>query len=146
MRTSDGGDLKVVDNWGQEVMKQHSPREWTGSTRFRKAWRILYDQPGAPVDAVGILDFLLTSHHAKRWNLNDPKDQREGMCLIREQRPRLVLGSCRNAGRVMQERTPCWESVEGHAICFAVLYHEQLSRGVWFLHDLSGYASQLSRA
>ena len=38
MRTADGGELRIVDNWEEEEMKQTSPRERTGSIRFTKAW------------------------------------------------------------------------------------------------------------
>ena len=31
-----------------------------------------------------------------------------------------------------------------HTVLYIVLYHEQVRRGAWFLHDLSGNASQLS--
>ena len=74
-------ELRAVDNWREEEMKQNSPHEWTGITRFRKAWRKLYDQPGEPGEGVEILDFRLASHHGKRWNLNDPRDQREVLVL-----------------------------------------------------------------
>ena len=73
-----------------------------------------------------ILDLRPTSHQGKRWNLGDPKDQREILLLIRKKRPKLVI-AC------------------GMCILFCtVLYYEQIRRGAWFLHDLSGDASQLS--
>ena len=54
------------------------------------------------------------------------KDQREMLWLIGKKRPKLVTGY-------------------GKCILFCrVLYHEQIRRGAWFLHDLSGDASQLS--
>ena len=54
------------------------------------------------------------------------KDQRENLWLIRKKRPKLVIGC-------------------GKCILFCtVLYHEQIRRGAWFLHDLSGDTLQLS--
>ena len=74
----------------------------------------------------GILDLQPTSQQGKRWNLCDRKDQREILWLIRKKRPKLVIGY-------------------GKCILFCtVLYHEQIRRGAWFLHDLSGDALQLS--
>ena len=73
-----------------------------------------------------ILDLRPTSQQGKEWNLRDRKDQREILWLIRKKCPKLVIGC-------------------GKCILFcAVLYHEQIRRGAWFLHDLSGDASQLS--
>ena len=48
------------------------------------------------------------------------------MWLVREKRPELVIGSSK-----------C-------TLFCTVLYYEQIRRGAWFLHDLSGDASQLS--
>ena len=74
----------------------------------------------------GIFDLRPKSQQDKRWNLSDRKDQREILWLIRKKRPKLVIGC-------------------GKCILFCtVLYHEQIRRGAWFLHDLSGDASQLS--
>ena len=76
----------------------------------------------------GILDFRPTSQQGNRWNLTNRKDQGEILWLIRKKHPKLVIGC-------------------GKCILFCtVLYHEQIRRGAWFLHDLSGNASQLSRA
>ena len=73
-----------------------------------------------------ILDLRPTSQQGKWWNLSDRKDQRKKLWLIRKKRPKLVIGF-------------------GKCILFCtVLYHEQIRRGAWFLHDLSGDASQLS--
>ena len=73
-----------------------------------------------------ILDLRPTSQQGKEWNLRDRKDQREILWLIRNKCPKLVI-KC------------------GKCILFCtVLYHEQIKRGAWFLHDLSGDASQLS--
>ena len=58
-------------------MKQNSPREWTGSTRFRKTWGTFYDHHRAPVEAVEILDLRHTLHHVKRKNLNDLREAPE---------------------------------------------------------------------
>ena len=75
---------------------------------------------------VGILDLRPTSQQGKRWNFSDRKDQCEILWPIRNTRPKLVIGY-------------------GRCILFCtVLYHEQRRRGAWFLHDLSGDASQLS--
>ena len=63
---------------------------------------------------------------AERWNLSYRKDQREILCLIRKKRPKHVIGY----GRCI-------------LLC-TVLCHEQITRGAWFLHDLSGDASQLT--
>ena len=73
-----------------------------------------------------ILDLRPTSQQGKGWNLRDRKDQREILWLIRKKCPKLVIGC-------------------GKCILFCtVLFHEQIRRGAWFLHDLSGDASQLS--
>ena len=67
-----------------------------------------------------------TSQQGERWNLGDPKDLREMLWLTRKKRPKLVIGC-------------------GRCILFCtVLHHEHTRRGAWFLHDLSGDASQLS--
>ena len=125
-------------------------REWTGSTIFRKSWGVLCDfenenqmhsktcssdieQMQPPVgddfsldENGGIFDLRPKSQQGKRWNLSDQKDQRAILWLIRKKRPKLVIGC-------------------GKCILFCtVLYHEQIRRGAWFLHDLSGDASQLS--
>ena len=74
-----------------------------------------------------ILDLRPNAQQGKRWILRDRKDQREILWLIRKKRPKLVIGY-------------------GKCVLFCtVLYHEQIRRGVWFLHGLSGDAS-LSRA
>ena len=74
----------------------------------------------------GILDLGPTSQQGKGWNFSDRKDQRKILWLIRKKRPKLVIGY-------------------GKCILFCtVLCHEQIRRGAWFLHDLSGDASQLS--
>ena len=93
MRTDDGGELKIVDKWVREEMKQTSRRERTGSTRFREACGTLHDRAGAPGEAVEILDLGPTSHHGKGRNRNDPKDQPQVLCLIREKRLELVICS-----------------------------------------------------
>ena len=73
-----------------------------------------------------ILDLRPTSQQGKEWNLRDSKDQREVLWLIRKKCPKLVIGC-------------------GKCILFGtVLFHEQIRRGAWFLHGLSGDASQLS--
>ena len=74
----------------------------------------------------GIPDLRPTSQQGNRWNLRNRKDQRNILWLIRKKHPKLVIGC-------------------GKCILFCtVLYHEQIRRGAWFLHDLSGNASQLS--
>ena len=95
--------------------------------------RVLSEQTQPPAeddfsaDVKGdILDLRTTSQQGKRWNSSDRKDQREILWRIRKKRPKLVIGY-------------------GKCILFCtVLYHEQIRRGAWFLHDLSGDASQLS--
>ena len=73
-----------------------------------------------------ILDLRPTSKQVKRWNLFDPKHQRAILWLILKNCPKIVIGY-------------------GKCILFCtVLYHEQIRRGTWFLHDLGGDASQLS--
>ena len=72
------------------------------------------------------LTFDPPAQHCKRWNLGDRKDEREILWLIRKKCPKRVIGC-------------------GKCKLFCtVLYHEQIRRGAWFLHDLSGDASQLS--
>ena len=164
--STDGGEWRIVDRWGdkgsenQEHRKtcsrrdketpQGLPQEWTGSTRFRKSWRVLSDyeygnhehretcssdieqtQPAAEDDLSldangGILDLRPTSQQGNRWNLKDRKDQRKILWLIRKERLKLVIGC-------------------GKCILFCtVLYREQIRSGAWFLHDLSGDALHLS--
>ena len=101
---------------GDKETPQDPPQEWTGSTRFRKSWEALCDhesenfQHRKPVAATsnkcshwqrndflpdvngGILDFRPTSQQGKRWNLRNRKDRREILWLIRNKRPKLVIG------------------------------------------------------
>ena len=63
---------------------------------------------------------------AKRLDLRNQKDQHENFWLTRKKHPKLVIGY-------------------GRCILFCtLLYHEKIRRRAWFLHDLSGDASQLS--
>ena len=143
---------------GNKETPQGLPHEWTGSTKFRKSWGALSEQTQSKQQCSGvgsaciekpmgdtaslaeeepkfeidlraesdILDLGPTSQQGKEWNLRDTKDQREILWLIRKKCPKLVIGC-------------------GKCILFcAVLYHEQIRRGPWFLHDLSGDASQVS--
>ena len=164
--STDGGEWRIVDRWdakearimstwrleagGDKETPQDLPQEWTGSTRFRKSWGVLSDQKSEnrehretcssdieqmqPLEEDdflldvngGILDLRPTSQQSNRWNLRNRKHQRNILWLIRKKHPKLVTGC-------------------GKCILFcAVLYHEQIRRGAWFLHDLSGNASQLS--
>ena len=77
----------------------------------------------------GILDLRPTSQQGKEWNLRKRKDQLDILWLIRKKCPRLVIGC-------------------GECILFCtVLYHEQIRRGAWFLHNLSAtHRSSLFRA
>ena len=109
----------------------------TGSTRFRKSWGVLSDLKSEnrehreednflPDVNGGILDLRPTSQQGNRWNLSDRKDQRKILWLVRKKHPKLIIGC-------------------GNCILFCtVLHHEQIRRGTWFLHDLSGNASKLS--
>ena len=121
----------IVDRWGDKETFQDLPQEWTGSTRLRKSWAVVSEQTQPPAedfspDVMGdILDLRPTSQQGKRWNLCDPEHQREILWLICKNCPKLVIGY----GRCI---LPC-----------TVLYHEQIRRGVWFLHDLGDDASQL---
>ena len=131
--STDGGERRIIDRGGDKETSQDLPREWTGSTKFRKSWGVLSEQtkPSAEGDLSrdvkgDILDLRPTSQQGKEWNLRNRKDQLEILCLIRKKCPKLVIGC-------------------GKCILFCtVLYHEQIRRGAWFLHDLSGDASQLS--
>ena len=121
-----------VDRWGDKEISQGLLQEWTRSTRFT-VLGVLSEKTQPPAeddfsaDVKGdILDFRTTSQQGKRWNSSDRKDQREILWRIRKKRPKLVIGY-------------------GKCILFCtVLYHEQIRRGAWFFHDLSGDASQLS--
>ena len=131
--STDGGERRIVDRWGDKETSQDLPQEWTASTRFRKSWRVLKEQTQPPAeddfspDVKGdILDLRPISQQGKRWNLSDREGQREILWLIRKKRPKLVIAD------------------GGCTLCSTVLYHEQIRRGAWFLHDLSGDASQLS--
>ena len=142
---------------GDKETLQGLPHEWTGSTKFRKSWGALSEQTqskqqrsgvgstciGKPMrdtslaeeepkfeidlrEESDILDFRPTSQRGKERNNKDRKDQLEILRLMRKKCPKLVIGC-------------------GKCILFCtVLYHEQIRRGTWFLHDLSGDASQLS--
>ena len=148
--SADGGEWRIVDRWGDTETPQDLPQEWTGSTRFRKSWWVLSDYEGEnrehretcnsdieqmqpleeddflPDVNGGILDLRPTSQHGDMWNLRNRIDQRKILGLIRKKHPKLVIGC-------------------GKRILFCtVLYHEQIRRRAWFLHDLSGNASQLS--
>ena len=131
--STDGGERRIVDRWDDKETSKDLPQEWTGSTKFRKSWGVLSEQtkPSAEGDLLhdvegDILDLRPTSQQGKEWNLRNRKDQLEILWLIRKKCPRLVIGC-------------------GECILFCtVLYHEQIRRGAWFLHDLSGDASQLS--
>ena len=164
--STDGGEWRIVDRWddkgsenhehietcsrGDKETRQDLPQKWTGSSRFRKSWGVLIDhksenrehretcssdieqmQPLEEDDFLpdvngGILDLRPTSQQGNRWNLRNRKDQRKNLWLIRKKHPKLVIGcgKCR--------------------LFCTVLYHEQIRRGAWLLHDLSGNASQLS--
>ena len=72
---------------------------WTGRARFRKSVEVLSEQtkPSAESDFSpevkgDILDLRPTQQQGRRWNLPDPKDQREILWLIRRKRPKLVIG------------------------------------------------------
>ena len=112
--------LKICFKNGQEAQDSES------------LGRVLSEQTQPPAeddisaDVKGdILDFRTTSQQGKRWNFSDRKNQREIFWRIRKKRPKLVIGY-------------------GKCILFCtVLYHEQVRRGAWFFHDLSGDASQL---
>ena len=131
--STDGGELRIIDRWGDKETSQDLPQEWTGSTKFRKSWGVLGEQtkPSAERDHSrdvegDILDLRPTSQQGKEWNLRNRKDQLEIVWLIRKKCPKLVIGCCK-------------------CILFCtVLYHEQIRKGAWSLHDLSGDASQLS--
>ena len=141
---------------GNKETPQDLPHEWKGSTKFRKSWGALSEQTRSKQQRSGgwfslhwetdarhritcrrakvidlraesdILDLRPTSQQGNRWNLRERKDQHEILWLIRMKHPKLVIGC-------------------GKCILFCtVLYHEQIRRGLWFLHDLSGDASQLS--
>ena len=47
-----------------------------------------------------ILDFRPTSQQGKRWNLGDPKDQREILWMVHKKRSKLVIGSVMCKGSV----------------------------------------------
>ena len=129
---------------------QDLPQEWTRSTIFRKSWGVLSHhksenrehretcssdvermQPLEEDDFLldvngGILDLSATSQQGNKWNLRNRKDQRKFLWLIRKKHPKLVIG-------------------RGKCMLFcAVLCNEQIKRGAWFLHDISGDASKLS--
>ena len=74
-----------------------------------------------------ILDLRPTSQQGKEWNLRDRKDQREVFVADTQEVPET-----------------CHRMRQVHILFCTVLYHEQVRRGAWFLHDLSGDAPQLS--
>ena len=77
-------------------------------------------------EGVTFLTFDPLRTKARCGNLRDGEDQRKILWLIRKKRPKLVIGY-------------------GKCILFCtVLHRDQTRRGAWFLHDLSGDASQLS--
>ena len=151
-RRIDGGAWRIVDRWRDKVTSQDLPHEWTGSRKFRKSWGALSEQTqskqqrsrvgsaciGKPMrdtaslveeDSKFEIDLRAESDILDlkaRCGKSERKDQCEVLWLIRRKRPKLVIGY----GRCI--------------LSCAVLYHEQIRRGAWFLHDLSGDASQLS--
>ena len=110
--------------------------QWAGSTRFRKSWKVLSDHKRPPAegdfswDVEGdILDFRPTSAARQLVEPRRSKDQREILWLVREKRPKLVIGSgvCR--------------------LFCSVLFHEQIRRGSWFWTiSVARYRSFLFRA
>ena len=154
--STDGGEWRIVDRWDEKGSENHEPPTRSASRVDRKhkvqkvlgrccaTMKVRIKSTARPVAATsnkcshqqettlsldengGIFDLRPKSQQGKRWNLSDRKDQREILWLIRKKRPKLVIGC-------------------GKCILFCtVLYHEQIRRGAWFLHDLSGDASQLS--
>ena len=142
--STDGGEWRIVDRWrdkekgrqrdasrsASELVlcdydsENHNHRE-TSSSDIEQTQPLAEDDVLPDVNG-GILDLRPTSQHGKRWNLSDRQDQREIVWLIRKKRPKIVIGY-------------------GRCTLFcSMLYHEQIRRGTWFLHDLSGDASQLS--
>ena len=123
--STEGGEWRIVDSWGDKESENHQHRETCGSD-------IEQSQPLAEDDFLldvngGILDLRPTSQQGKRWNLSDKKKiSAKYCCLSAKKRPNLVIGC-------------------GKCLLFCtVLYHEQIRSGAWFLHDLSGNALQLS--
>ena len=123
--------LKIRLRSGQEAQDSESLEGCCLTVKVNCGSEIGQTQPLAEDDLLpdvngGILDLRPNSQQGKGWNLNDPKDQCEILWLIRKKRPKLVIGY-------------------GKCILFStVLYHQHNRRGAWFLHDLSGNASQLS--
>ena len=123
---------------GDKETPQDLPQEWTGSTRFRKSLGVLSDHKSenrehretcsSDIEQTQPLeedDFLLDVNGGI-LDLRNRKDQRKILWLFRKKHPKLVIGC-------------------GKCILFCtVLYHVQIRRGAWFLHDLSGNASKLS--
>ena len=98
--STDEGERRIVDRWGEKETPQDLLQEWVGSTRFRKSWRVLSEQTQPPAeddfspDVKGdILDGRPTSQQGKRRNFGDPKDPREILWLNRENRSKFVVGS-----------------------------------------------------
>ena len=129
---TDGGERRIVARCKEKETSQDLP-ENRRSSRFRKSWEVLSDQKEATsrVTSRGmcwVTSWTFDPHHsnAKKKNLSDTKDQRDILWLVSEKRPKLVFGS----GMCM--------------LFWTVLYHLQIKRRAWFLHDLGGDASQLS--
>ena len=89
--STDGGEGRIFDKWGDEETSQDLPQEWTGSAKFRKSWEVLSEQTKPPAEddfspevKGDILDFRPTSQQGTRWILSDPKYQREMLWLAPE--------------------------------------------------------------
>ena len=91
-----------------------------------------------PMTSQVLLSRQWRSYQRKRWDLNEPRDQRDVLGWIREKRPKLVSGSCPCAAG---DRGGGGDHLLGmrrrKCIMFrTILHHEQLRRGAWFLHDV----------
>ena len=78
--STDGGERRIIDRWGEKETSQDLPQEWTGSTKFRKSWGVLSEQtkPSAEGDLSrdvkgDILCLRPTSQQGKGWNLRNRK-------------------------------------------------------------------------
>ena len=88
-----------------------------------------------------VLDLRPIWQKGKSWNLGDLNRAVRSVVFD----PREASEACHRIWFDCRRQLPSQGKCRRRCVLFCtVLYHEQIRRGAWFLHDLSGDASQLS--
>ena len=98
------------------------------------------------MEAGAVLDLRTRDEHGLRWDFDDPQCRREALSLVRTTRPKLLVGSseCTAFSQLSAMKRGSWETEAGrrarrraekHLVFCTLLYHEQMGRGDWFLHQ-----------